>query len=119
MKIESVADAIDTFHKKATDAGLAQTSVAGESKKEHIWHALRHGAGIRLIWRETNEDLSLDISHGPPTGDIAGWLNLYAKRYSGGHIPPQETEEDSFGEALDYALELMTEEGKGAPNQAL
>ena len=66
----------------------------------------RDGASIRLVWDEGAGLLSLDITHGPPDGPPAGWLDLYRAVRVSDHLQLDQGDFD-FEEAVDHGLSLF------------
>ena len=69
--------------------------------------ATKNEVGLRLVWSESSQVLSLEISQGPPKGGIAGWLSLREIQCEVGQNPPRDAPEDNLEDALEYGFELL------------
>jgi len=82
---------------------LTKTS-AGRDATAH-----KDNAALRLVWALADQTLTLYISHGPPSGAIAGWLDLYRAVLRDGTLHSDQTD-FTFESAISYGLDLMRAE---------
>ncbi len=85
---------------------VAGISSIGESTN---WtsRAIGTTAELRLSWRQADEQLTLEVSHGASDGNVAGWLLLYGETCMAQDLPLPESPERTFEECVLYGLELM------------
>ena len=68
--------------------------------------ASRNGGALRLVWTAIDRALILEISHGPPDGARAGWLELYRGTSVDAHLESGSPDVD-FMSALEYGFDLL------------
>lgn len=68
----------------------------------------RDDATLRLVWDGEEQHLSLEISHGPPSGPQAGWLQLFTATLPDGEFAPANETNDELLDAIEHGFELMT-----------
>ncbi len=101
------------FEKLAPQSGLkvSTASSTGDSI-DWICRAIGERAELRLSWQQAGERLTLEVSHGPPSGDVSGWLLLYGEACVAQELPEPECSERNLENCVSYGLDLM------APRQA-
>ena len=104
----SVEKAVEHFIEVARSVGMVvRDQITSTNPKVRVVLATKNKAGLRVVWFQTAQVLCLEISQGPPGGDVSGWLVLREILCENGAIPEQEAVEDTFEDALEYGLELM------------
>lgn len=112
----SVDQAFELFRRASQQADLSVTMESHpHAFGSRLLCASGHGAELRLVWDGKESHLSLEISHGPPSGASAGWLTLYDEVCGNGSLPESSGNGSSFPAALEYGLELMRPGGEPAP----
>jgi hypothetical protein len=105
---QSVDLAFDLFTRVACSAGH---QVIAESHPEAFGSRLlsvrRNGAELRLVWDGKDGYLSVQISHGPSSGERAGWIDLYGETCSNGLLPDSPAPEREFLGSVEHGLDLM------------
>jgi hypothetical protein len=65
-------------------------------------------AELRLVWDGKDEYLSVQMSHGPPKGEKAGWLELWGLKCIAGTFIESPDADVTFMSAVEYGVELMS-----------
>ena len=73
-------------------------------------------AGLRLVFNDDAGVITLEISHGPPEGGVAGWMNLFQASVVETELVTT-SEVVTFDSAVDYGLELMGFEVAAKPQE--
>ena len=112
----TVDQAFALFESSARARGLAFPATTAESGAgaDRAVVLERDGAGLRLTWDEEAGRLSLDVTHGPPNGPPAGWLDLYRAARLSGHLRADQSDFD-FADAVDHGLSLFAPNAQPAP----
>ncbi len=104
----SIPDAFNEFERMATRLGLPAPS---KETMPNILDgctavvALADGR-LRLTWDGKEETLVLEISHGPPGGQIF-WLDLFCARCPEGVLTEVDNLDVDFQSSLENGMELM------------
>ncbi len=107
-------EVVESFSRLAVAAGLTvDKEFHPEAFGSRLVRATRDSAELRLLWDGKEKYLSLEISHGPPTGEIAGWLELFRATCECDLVPAATEQSETIWEAVEYGIELMSFEPKG------
>ena len=101
----AIEHAFWNFNNRAAARGVDVESEGG-GPDALIGSARRHGGELRLVWEGRTSTLTLDISHGPPSGSATGWICLYRARYTGGQLQADQRDV-SVDDAIEYGLDLL------------
>ena len=96
------------FARELGSHGLDEPSdvLVEESSDGRSITASRNGGALRLVWTPRSRRLTLEISHGPPTGSISGWLDLYEAHLTDSGLQPDQADFE-LQSAITYGLELL------------
>ena len=100
-----VAHAFALFTRKSALKGHKQPLFTADSTGETL-EITRDDGKLRLCWLLDSHTVTLEVSHGPPTGSAVGWFDLFRATLDGSALRPDQSD-FSLDEAVDHGLELM------------
>jgi len=80
--------------------------VVEQFRERRTMTAHRNGAALRLVWTVQTQVLTVEVSHGPPNGPIAGWIDLYRAQLGDAGLLPDQTD-FNLESATTYGLDLL------------
>ena len=101
-----VSNAFRYFREEVvTRTGAAPRDSTEEPGFDLACIATHRGGCLRLGWRDEDKWLELAVSHGPPSGRIAAWLDLYRTTVTADELTPDH--DVTFVDAVTHGLELL------------
>jgi hypothetical protein len=104
-----INEAVSKFEHLAARAGFAV--LREESPHDFgssVTRIRNEDAELRLVWDGRDEYLNVQISHGPPKGEKAGWLELWGLKCIAGTIIEPPNVDVTFMSAVEHGVELMS-----------
>ncbi len=110
---QTVEDAFELFSRLSSEAALTvDGSFQPEAFGNRIVTAARDRAKLRLLWDEKQRYLSLEISHGPASGEQVSYIELFGATCEDGFVPPEIESAEGVRDAVEYGIELMSGQRK-------
>ena len=109
MSPTTVAMMFDCFRRFADGAnGLVLSEPHVDSFGSTVVRVINQHAQLKLVWSGKDEQLSLQITHGPSeVMQSAGWLELDSALCPDGRIAVVDDEAPDFSDSSAYGFELL------------
>jgi hypothetical protein len=82
-------------------------AAAHPSNVGRIARVVRAGAELRLIYDASRKRIAIEVSHGPLSSPVSGWLMLWDASVADGALQNLAPGDVDFDSSVEYGLELM------------
>jgi len=106
---QTINEAFELFSRLSSEAALTlDGSTRPEAFGNRMVTAALDGAELRLLWDGKERHLSLEISHGPTSGEQVGYIELFGATCEDGFVPSEIQSAEGVRAAVEYGIELMS-----------